>query len=387
MNYINFNNKTIEYSDEALVALNFLRSNLSKRQETNLNDHQITIFVMLWDNSEINYEEIGEITGRTGRSVGDAARGLYEKIQHGIPDVGKIDRYSFKSSLKSCLEKKSSKKLQTNQNTPENFLTKVISAKNLNQSNLRKPQIFSRDKFYITRENEELALKQLSKPGGLVRLEGAEQKGKTLSMISILSELNDCYIIYIDPIEEATKEILQDVDNFFLWFCRIISRKLFIKAPSKEFWEEFWDDDFGGKSNAGYYLEDYLLPQLDRPLILAIDNLRSLFEHPIVANDVLRLFRAWYDKAEKAPQTQVAQKLRLILAYRENPLSLEQENSPFNVGYSIYLSDFKAKEILSLASLYKLTWQQQDAETLLSKTGGNPSDVRAYFKKINQKAG
>ncbi len=79
------------------------------------------------------------------------------------------------------------------------------------------------------------------------------------------------------------------------WFCASIARRL--KLPNKL--KDYWDAEiFGAKDNCTAYFEEYLLPNLSSPLVLGLDEVDMVFEHPNIAADFMGLLRAWHESAK-----------------------------------------------------------------------------------------
>ena len=135
---------------------------------------------------------------------------------------------------------------------------------------------------------------------------------------------------------------------------------------------DYWDEDMGIKISSTLYLQDYILESIDTPLVLALDEVNQVFEHPQVAKDFLPLLRSWYEEAKRLP---IWQKLRLVVIHSTEiyvPLQLNQ--SPFNVGLPIQLEDFNLVEVQQLAQRYGLNWQDETpAKELMSIVGGHPA--------------
>jgi hypothetical protein len=79
--------------------------------------------------------------------------------------------------------------------------------------------------------------------------------------------------------------MLQNLDRFLRWFCANISHQLGIEPKL----DEYWNADIGSKVSCTFYLEEYLLKQLQKPVVNAhtqsgiySDHLRHLLAaiHP-----------------------------------------------------------------------------------------------------------
>jgi hypothetical protein len=171
---------------------------------------------------------------------------------------------------------------------------------------------------------------------------------------------------------------LSDLNKFLRWLCASISRQLQLKPRL----DEYWDEELGSKNSCTSYFEDYLLELIDTPLVLALDEVNQIFEHPQVAKDFLPLLRSWYEEAKTLP---IWQKLRLIVVHSTEiyvPLQLNQ--SPFNVGLPVQLTHFSLDEVQQLAQRYGLQWSgATEASQLMSMVGGQPALVHTALYHLS----
>ncbi len=226
--------------------------------------------------------------------------------------------------------------------------------------------------FYLERFSIEKQINQeIKKPGALIRIKAAKEMGKTSLLLRILDYSNQQgYRTVSLNLEQADQAILSDLNQFLRWLCANISRQL----RRKPMLDEYWDEDMGSKISSTLYLQDYILDSIDTPLVLALDEVNQVFEHPQVAKDFLPLLRSWYEEAKRLP---IWQKLRLVVIHSTEiyvPLHLNQ--SPFNVGLPIQLEDFNLAEVQQLAQRYGLNWKDGvQARQLISMVGGHPALV------------
>lgn len=226
--------------------------------------------------------------------------------------------------------------------------------------------------YYLERPPiEGQVYEELQKPGALVRIKGPREIGKTSLLLRTLHhcEQLEYYTVSLN-LEQVDDAILNDLNRFLRWLCANVTRQLQLEPKLND----YWDEDIGSKISCSLYFRNYLLTKIDRPLILAIDEVNCLFEHPQVAKDVLPLFRSWYEEAKRLP---VWQKLRLVVAHSTEiyvPLQLTQ--SPFNVGLPVELASFSLAQVQQLAERYGLSWAAPSApQQLLDLVGGHPALV------------
>jgi hypothetical protein len=150
---------------------------------------------------------------------------------------------------------------------------------------------------------------------------------------------------------------------------------------------EYWDEVFGSNYNCTDYFENYLLAEIDSPLVLTLDEVDVVFNYPKIATDFFGMLRTWYQKA-KYPErsSQMWQKLRLVIVHSTEvyiPLNVNQ--SPFNVGLSIDLPEFTSQQVQDLATQYQLDWNIGEVERLMELIGGNPYLVQIALHHISGK--
>ncbi|MEM9272473.1 MAG: AAA-like domain-containing protein [Cyanobacteria bacterium P01_F01_bin.143] len=248
------------------------------------------------------------------------------------------------------------------------------TSKNL-ELELPEGQVKLDSKFYLSRQNIENACYQtIIKPGSLIRIKAPKQMGKTSLMMRILDfcDRNEYKTAIVD-FKLADSKIFKDLDLLLRWFCLSITRKLAIENKL----DSYWDDLFGSKVSGTDYLEQYLLPAINSPLVLAIEEIDRIFNYPEIADDFLSLLRAWH---EEAKNNDIWQKLRLILVHSTEvylPLNINQ--SPFNVGLPIEIPEFNQQEILELAQRHHLNWDSDTVTRLMNIVGGHPYLVRVAF--------
>ncbi|MUG95678.1 CHAT domain-containing protein [Scytonema sp. UIC 10036] len=223
--------------------------------------------------------------------------------------------------------------------------------------------------------------REITKPGALIRIKAPMSMGKT-SLLSRILEYASCIgyrTISLNLEEQIDREILSDLNRFLRWLCANISRQLQI-APQLD---DYWDEDIGSKVSCSHYLRNYILEQIDSPVVLALDEVNQIFEHPQVAKEFLPLLRSWYEEAKRRP---IWQKLRLIVVHStEVYVPLQFHQSPFNVGLPIQLKGFSFEQVQQLALCYGLCWKDGlEVELLMEMVGGHPALVHLALYHLSQ---
>ena len=240
--------------------------------------------------------------------------------------------------------------------------------------------------FYINRPPlEQLISNEIMQPGCLLRIKAPRKMGKSslLNRMIAHAKKQGCQIVYLD-FQEADADIFGSLDKFLRWFCVNVARQLNL-LPSLD---DFWDAEMGSKVSCKIYFEGYLLQYVENsPIILALNEVNRIFEHPNIAQDFLPMLRFWH---EQAKQDQTWQKLRIVVVHTTEiyiPLQLNQ--SPFNVGVTVSLPGFTIEQVQSLAQRYGLDWaaDTEGAKRLASlqaMIGGHPYLVNLALYHLRQ---
>jgi DNA-binding Xre family transcriptional regulator len=235
--------------------------------------------------------------------------------------------------------------------------------------------------FYLERLPQEAQIdREIRKPGALVRIKAPREMGKTSLLLRVLDRAKRLgYHTVCLNLEQVDRSILSDFDRFLRLLCANTARQLQLKPQL----EAYWDEDLGSKISCTTYFQQYLLVEINTPLILALDEVNQLFEHPEVAKDFLPLLRSWYEEAKTLP---VWQKLRLVVVHSTEiyvPLQLNQ--SPFNVGLPVQLNTFTQQEVQQLARCYGLDWEDGVAtQQLMQKIEGHPALVNIALYHLSR---
>jgi len=266
---------------------------------------------------------------------------------------------------------------------PEWQAQRGVSTNSFTTASVANPGVNAVDhSLYIFRPpTEQQCLEEINRPGALLRIKAPEKMGKTSLIQLLLAEVEkrgDRHI-YLN-LQTAESSMFSGLDRFLRWFCANLSRELGLKPNLDDYWDE---DLFGSLVSCKTYVQDYLLPQTDGALVLAIDNLDRLFEFSAIAQDFLPMLRYWHEESNNLAQWQ---KLRLIIANStEAYVKLDANQSPFNVGRQWKLEGFNADQILQLKAAYQLTDDQGNDDQLLQLNqlvGGHPYLVRLALDGI-----
>jgi hypothetical protein len=219
---------------------------------------------------------------------------------------------------------------------------------------------------------EARAYAEIEQPGSLIRIKAPNQMGKTSLMLRILAHAKEREMNTVSlNLQQADIQVFRSLDRFLRWFCLNITRQLQLEAKLND----YWDEDIGIKLSCTAYFQGYILTEIDSPLVLALDEVNRIFEYPEIASEFLALLRSWH---EEAKVINIWQKFRLVVVHSTEvyiPLNINQ--SPFNIGLPIELTNFTKEQVRDLAQRHGLNWNgDSEIDRLMAMLDGHPYLVR-----------
>lgn len=198
---------------------------------------------------------------------------------------------------------------------------------------------------------ENQAMGELLKPGALLRIRAPERWGKTslVNRLVVQAQTLNFKIVRLN-FRQADGGVIANFDKFLRWFCANIAQQLQLTAQL----DDVWNTDLGSKVSCTNYMQSSVLNPLQQPLLLVIDDLQAVFEHPTMAQEFLPMLRVWHEEAKNLKEWGY---LRLLVAYAtEAFIPLQIHQSPFNVGLPLRLPAFTLAQTQQLAQRYQINW-------------------------------
>lgn len=232
--------------------------------------------------------------------------------------------------------------------------------------------------FYVERSPIETdCYETVIRPGSLIRIKAPRQMGKT----SLLVRTLDCarsqnFKTVRLSFQEADTKTLDDLDEFLQWFCSSVTEEL----EMEDRLADYWQGARGIVRRCKRYFERYLLTELDQPIVLGLDEVDQVFEHPDIATDFFGMLREWHEEGKSNP---LWRKLHLVIVHSKEvyiPLSINR--SPFNVGLPIELRELNASEIAILIDKHRLSLTAHQRQQLTELVGGHPYLLRAALYQL-----
>ncbi|VXD10774.1 AAA-like domain-containing protein [Planktothrix paucivesiculata] len=231
------------------------------------------------------------------------------------------------------------------------------------------PQPKTEQTDYIPRPTlENICYNTLTQPGSLLQIKGPQEKGKTALITQVLTQLEtEGYLTVNLSLQLVEQQQFKNLDSFLKWFYFQVSQELGLTTNLKQDW---LGDIFGSKSCCNNYFSQYILSQVNQPLILCIDDLDLIFPHPTIANEFLSLLRFWH---EQARSFSLWKQLRLAVVYStEVDVPLNIHPSLFNGGVSVELTELTLAEGQQLVNKKNLNLKDSEIHQSINLVGGHP---------------
>src|SRR4028118_171556 len=226
--------------------------------------------------------------------------------------------------------------------------------------------------FYIERSRMEAdCYQQILSRGSMIRIKAPKLMGKTslLNRIMEHAKTKEYRLVRLD-FRDAETEIFSNLNKFFHWFCLNISQQLKLESNI----DKYLQGRGGILVNCKNYFQAEVLEAIDCPLVLALEEIDCIFCYEEIARNFLSMLRSWFDETSK---TDIWENLRMVLLYSTNDyVKLPYNQSPFNVGFEVELTEFSQQNILDLARRHQLSWGTDEVAALMGMVGGYPYLVR-----------
>ena len=235
--------------------------------------------------------------------------------------------------------------------------------------------------LYQLRKNvESICYETILKPASLIRIKAPKLMGKTSLIMQVLAyaQSQQYQTVYLD-LSNVDRNIVTNLDKFLRWLSVMVGKQLGLANQLNDYWDL---EILGSNGNCTAYFEEYLLPTINCPVVLALDEVDRLFAYEPIIEDFLAMLRSWHEKGKIST---IWQNLRLLVAHSTEvyiPLDLNQ--SPFNAGVPIELLEFDRPQIEALAQLHQLDWTAEKTSKLMNVLGGHPYLVRLAMYYLNR---
>ncbi|BCM94505.1 hypothetical protein IAD21_06412 (plasmid) [Abditibacteriota bacterium] len=234
--------------------------------------------------------------------------------------------------------------------------------------------------FYIERPSDALALETIGRQGVTITIKGPRQMGKSSLLIRTMSAASDAgkRVAFLD-FQLFDQEALSHADLFFRQFATWLTDQLELDDQT----EEHWNKPLGNAQRCTRYVGRYLLRELDAPLVVAMDEVDSIFGATF-RSDFFAMLRAWHNSRAT---NLLWKRLDLVLVTSTEPYQLiaDLNQSPFNVGQVLELEDFTSAQVADLNHRYGSPLNPDGELQLMMLLNGHPYLTRRALYLIQSR--
>lgn len=234
-------------------------------------------------------------------------------------------------------------------------------------------------RMYIRRVADDYCLSHMNQSyATTLFIKASRQMGKTSLMHRALYQAGQEHhrvSAFVD-FQEFPKQHFDQEQDFLMEFCGSISNDLGLPPAVDQYWRGAQTDSLKCRA----YMAEYIMPAVNAPLILALDELDRVLTSPFRDN-FFGMLRAWHNY--RARDERFA-KLSLLLSSSTEPyLFIDNPNqSPFNVAEVIALEDFTRAEVDELNQRHRLPLTPAQVDDLMDLVDGHPFLTRLALYQV-----
>ena len=225
-----------------------------------------------------------------------------------------------------------------------------------------------RDRFYIERDADARLKREVVKPGTTTTIRAARQTGKSSLLARGVHYARErgTKVVALD-LQCVDSDHLASADVFLRCLAQFIVHQLRLDAAEVE---KAWRGSLGPQGKLDYLIEDYILPQCDGPIVLALDEADRLLETGF-HQDFFALVRSWHNNRAFDERWN---RLNIVMVISTEPYLLipDASQSPFNVGLRLYLEDFNDAQVHDLNQRHGSPVKERDFPQLMELLSGHP---------------
>jgi len=236
-----------------------------------------------------------------------------------------------------------------------------------------------RDQFYVERDADSALIRQIGRPGTVTTIRASRQTGKSSLLVRGLKNGKsvDTKIVNLD-LQQFDKILLNQKDQLMRSLAEHIVYRLRLDANEVE--RAWQNKQRSPQDKLTFLMEEYILPEVDAPIILAIDEADRMLETGY-ASDFFALIRSWFNYGA---YNDLWENLSIIMVISTEPYLLIKDatQSPFNVGLEILLSDFNPNQIETLNRKHGSPIQEKQFNQFVTLLNGHPFLTRMALYQL-----
>lgn len=224
-----------------------------------------------------------------------------------------------------------------------------------------------KDTLYIRREADDKFQREVSKEGTTTTIRAPRQTGKSSLLIRgiHIAKAKNIKTLLFD-FQTKDKSRLESPDSLLRGLAEFMVEKLRIDINI----EKLWQSAIPPQEKLTTLLGDLILPMIDTPILLALDEVDRLLGLPY-SQDFFGLIRSWHNNRAYEDQWN---KLNLALVISTEPYLLipDVTQSPFNIGIILNLEDFSEAQVQELNIRHGLPLKANEVKSFMEMLGGQP---------------
>lgn len=228
-----------------------------------------------------------------------------------------------------------------------------------------------RDKFYIEREADARLRAQMAIWGSTTTIRAPRQTGKTSLLMRGIHHACErgANVVFLD-FQGFGGSKLSSLDVFLQELAQLICDELGLAECIAE---QAWRGKRSAPQKLLRLIEKQILPALDEPMVLAIDEADSLLQTDFY-KDFFGMLRSWHNLRAHPSRGELWGKLNIVLVISTEPYLLVDDihQSPFNVGLDLDLSDFNEAQVSDLNRRHGSPVRDGDLPHLMNLLHGHP---------------
>jgi hypothetical protein len=236
--------------------------------------------------------------------------------------------------------------------------------------------------FYIVRPTDDEFREAIARRDSIVLVKGARQMGKTSLLARGLQQARQSHAkVVLTDFQKLNESDMKSVETFFRALAGLIAEKLDLDVEVSDTWKS----EQAANTNFERFMRRQVLKKIDGPLVWGMDEVDRLFSCEF-ATDVFGLIRSWHNERSLDPEGPWKNLTMCIVYATEANLFIKDPNqSPFNVGTKLALSDFNRKQVAELNARYGRPLRDDAGlDRFFAEVGGSPYLVRRGLQELKK---
>ncbi len=236
--------------------------------------------------------------------------------------------------------------------------------------------------FYIERESDQDAINALNEIDGVtITIKGPRQMGKSSLLNRLLTDGQEktmrTAFIDFQLIENA---VMENAELFYQQFCSLLS----FEFDVEDLTEQYWKNPLGQVQKTTNYLQRHLFKEIkDVQILLAMDEVERMFASPF-RSDFFSMLRSWHNSRARGGDWK---RFNIALVTSTEPYQFiaDLNQSPFNVGQVVELTDFTVEQTSDLNHRHGEPLNETQIKQLFDLIGGHPYLTRRALYLVASK--